>query len=299
MLLKITKTLILGLLLGSSFSLFAQLPVSGFYAKKNSFTLAPSFSYKTYDQFYAGSELQEGNPAGLGEISSSIYSIYAQYGISDRISATLTLPYIQLVSEDGIPGPVVNDTEVDGFQDLGLYIKGKILEKSFENKSKLTLGSAAGITFPLGDYEGAGVLSLGNQATTFNGCGIVQYTFHKVFLEAQLGYSIRTNSDFDIPNAVFYSTKLGYLHKYFYVHSKLEFQGSTSGLDIGTEEFAAAGGALVLPETDVDYTNLSFNLYVPVYKSTFGVSGSYITTLDGRNFSKEKGFGIGLVYNVK
>jgi len=69
-----------------------------------------------------------------------------------------------------------------------------------------------------------------------------------------------------------------------------------SGLDIGTPEFAEAGGPNILPETEVDFTNLSFNFYIPLYKNTIGVSTGYINTLDGRNFSKESALTFGLVY---
>ncbi len=278
----------------------AQLPVSGFYAKKNDLTVAASYSYKSFEEFYMGSTLSEGNPAGLGEISSSIVSLYTQYGISDWLSTTLTLPYISVQSSDGVLDPVQLVDQVDGIQDLGLFLKARILEKKFENDSKITLGGATGLTFPLGDYEGAGVLSLGNQATTFNGAAIFQYTTNfKVFTELQLGYSVKSSSDFDIPNAISYGIKVGYLHKYFYAHTKLDIQDSTSGLDIGTPEFAEAGAAAILPETEVDFTNLSFNLYVPVYKKSFGVSANYGVTLDGRNFNKESGFGLGLVYSLR
>ncbi len=281
-------------------SILAQIPVNGFYPKKNTLTLAPSYSYKSYDEFYRGATLSEGNPAGLGEISSSIISFYGQYAILDWLSTTVTLPYISVESEDGILDPVQEVSQVDGVQDLGVFLKAKILEKKFDNSSKVTLGGASGITFPVGNYEGAGVLSLGNQATTVNGAAIAQYaTPIKIFAEVQLGYSLRNSSDFDIPNAMLYSAKIGYHNSLFYMHAKLNIQNSMSGFDIGTPEFGDAGGAAILPETEVDFTNLSFDFYVPVYKNSIGVSAGYGTTLDGRNYNNESAFSFGLVYTAK
>ncbi|WP_025742601.1 transporter [Aquimarina pacifica] len=281
-------------------TVLGQMPVNGFYPKKSDFTIATSYTYKNFEKFYMGSTLSDGNPAGLGDISSSIISLYTQYAISDWLSTTVTLPYISVKSSDGVLDPVQQVDQVDGIQDLGVFFKARVFETKFENSSKISLGGATGITFPVGDYEGAGVLSLGNQATTFNGAAIFQYTTNfKIFTELQLGYSVRNSSDFDIPNAIAYSAKIGYLHKYFYAHTKLDIQDSTSGLDIGTPEFAEAGAAAILPETEVDFTNLSFNFYVPVYKKSLGLSASYGVTLDGRNFSKESGFGFGVVYSVK
>ncbi len=278
---------------------FAQAPVNGFYPEKNTLTIAPSFSYKSYDQFYRGNTLTEGNPAGLGEISSSIVSFYGQYAILDWLSTTLTLPYINVESETGALDPVQNVSRVDGIQDLGVFMKARILEKKFDNSSKITLGGASGVTFPVGDYEGAGVLSLGNQATAINGSAILQYTTSfNIFSEIQLGYSLKNSSDFDVPNAMGYSAKIGYFNEFLYIHAKLDIHDSMSGLDIGTPEFAAAGGPAILPETEVDYTNLSFDFYVPIYKNDIGISAGYGTTLTGRNYNKESAISFGLVYTA-
>ncbi|WP_378180908.1 hypothetical protein [Aquimarina sp. SS2-1] len=299
MLHKLKTHRLLGLMLFCPlFTVIAQFPVNGFYAEKQTLTIAPSYSYKSFDQFYRGTELSEGNPAGLGDISSYIFSLYASYTINDWLSAVVTLPYITTQSQDGVLDPVQQTDRVDGIQDLGIFAKAKILEKSFKNNAKVTLGGAAGITFPASDYDGAGVLSLGNEATTINGAAIVNYVSpYQIFAEAQVGYSNRDSKDFDIPNAMLYGFKLGYFNQFFYIHANLEIQDSMSGLDIGTPEFADAGGPNILPETEVDFTNLSFNLYIPVYQNKLGVFTGYTSTLDGRNFSKESALSFGLVYS--
>lgn len=298
MLNKITKSIgILALLVLPSTAAFAQLPVNGFYSKKGDITVATSYSFKSSDDFYVGSELAGANPAELGEITSSILSLYAQYGISDRFSAVLTLPYISVKSEDGVADPVNGTSTVDGVQDLGLSIKGKILEQDLGGAGDITLGAAAGVSFPLSDYAGGGVLSIGNQATAVTGEAIVQYNSpFKVFAELQAGYSARSSDDFEVPDALVYSAKIGYIHKYFYVHSQLSIHDSTDGIDIGDADFSSPA---ILPETEVDYTSLSFSLYVPVYKDVIGVSANVETTLDGRNFNDESGIGFGLVYCLR
>lgn len=301
MLHKISKSIgALALLILPTTAAFAQLPVNGFYSNKGDLTVATSYSYKSSDDFYFGSELNGANPAELGEITSSILSIYAQYGISDRFSAVLTLPYISVKSEDGVDDPVNGTSTVDGVQDLGLSVKGKILEKDFGGAGNITLGAAGGVSFPLSDYAGGGILSIGNQATAVTGEAIFQYNSpFKVFTELQLGYSARSSDDFDVPDALLYSAKIGYIHEYFYIHSQLTIHDSTDGIDIGSPEFGAGGGPAILPETEVDYTSLSFSLYVPIYKDVIGASASFETTLDGRNFNDESGVGFGLVYCLR
>ena len=71
MLQKISKSIgALALLILPTTAAFAQLPVNGFYSKKGDLTVATSYSYKSSDDFYFGSELNGENPEGLGEITS-------------------------------------------------------------------------------------------------------------------------------------------------------------------------------------------------------------------------------------
>lgn len=295
------KLFLVLLLFFSISSAFAQMPLDGFYPKKNAFTIAPSYSYKSYNKFFRGSILSEGNPAGLGEISSDIFSFYGRYAISDWLSTAITLPYITIKSGSEALDPVQNTNSVAGIQDLGIYLKARALEKQFNDGSAYNLGVALGVTFPVGDYEGAGVLSIGNQATTISGAAIAQYTLpFKVFGEAQLGYSSRFSSDFEIPNAMVYRAKIGYFNDFLYLHAQIDMQDSLSGTDIGTPEFAAAGGPNSLPETQVDYTNLTFEFYIPIYKTSknnLGLSATYSKTIDGRNYDKGDGFSFGVVYD--
>ncbi len=280
-----------------SSSTIAQTEVSGFYPQKNELTIAPSYSYKIYDRFYRGTTLTDGNPAGLGSITSFIINLYGEYGITNWLSASINLPYISVQSEDGVLDPVLEKSTIYGIQDLSVFMKGKIVEKNLKKVGKIGLGAAVGASIPVGDYEGEGVLSIGNNANTYNASLLTQFTSSiNVFAEAQAGYSLKESSKFNVPNAIVYGVKVGYFNRYFYAHAQLAVQDSMDGLDIGTEEFVAAGGPSVLPETEVDYTNLNFNLYVPFYKQTVGVSAAYNTNLDGRNFSKESSFTVGLVY---
>ena len=295
MLLKTVKSQITGaLILLSSASMFAQLPVDGFYPKKNTVASALSYDYRSYDEFYIGNNLGNGplvNNDLEGGVESSIVSLYAQYGVTDRLSLTLTLPYISVSGQDsGTP-------TVDGLQDLGFFVKGLISETTFKNSSRFSLGGAIGITFPVSDYDGEGLLSIGNTATSYKAETILHYdTNFGIFIEGKFGSAVNASDDFDIPPALFYSAKIGYIHKYFYFHSELDIQNSVLGVDILGEGF---DGPQDLPNTEVDYTRLLFNLYVPFYQDILGVSANYATTLDGRNVNDESGFGVGLVYNFK
>ncbi|WP_051477656.1 hypothetical protein [Aquimarina pacifica] len=284
-------------------SISAQTIINGFFPKPKEFTIATSYSYKSYDTFYMGTTLSESNPMDMGEISSSVASIYGAYGVVDWLSTVVTLPYISVQNENGVLDPVSGTNQVDGVQDLSVFLKAKIMKKKFDNNSKLSIGGATGLTVPVGGYEAGGILSLGNGATAFDNCGFMQYTTaFNLFVEVQAAYSLRNNADFDIPNAAMYSAKLGYYNKWFYAHAKLGVQNSLDGFDIGSQEFVDAGGPAALPNTEVDYTNFYFDVYVPVYKNesnSFGISSGYASNIEGRNYDKASGVSVGLVYKIK
>lgn len=275
----------------------AQTEVSGFYPKKKELTIAPSYTYKSYDRFYLGNELADEIPANMGEISSQIFNIYGEYGISNRLSVSLNLPYISIENSTGALDPFSGESSADGLQDLSVFLKGKILEEKTGDIGILALGAAAGIGLPIGDYDGRGILSLGSKATAYTLNGIAQFTTKfNAFAELQTGYSLRDNSDYEVPNAILHGIKIGYYNRFFYIHSQLAIQNSIDGLDIGTPEFGEAGGPAALPQTEVDYTNLNFNLYIPLIQNKAGVSTNFSTTLDGRNTNKETSFSFGLIY---
>ncbi|AXT61510.1 hypothetical protein D1816_14490 [Aquimarina sp. AD10] len=295
-----SRNLILLLFLLSISSITAQTIINGFFPNKKELTVASSYSLKSYDNFYRGETLTAGNPANMGEISSSIYSLYGEYGILNWLSTSATIPYISVENETGALDPVQGVSQVEGVQDLNVFLKAKVLDKTFRNSSRISLGGATGVTVPVGGYEAAGVLSLGSGATVFDGCGFVQFTTpSNLFLEVQAVYSLKNSSDFEIPDAVMYSAKLGYYNDWFYAHAKIGVQNSLSGFDIGSQEFIDAGGPNALPEAEVDYANFYLDLYVPLYKKTLGVSSGYAVNMDGQNYNKESGFSFGLVYTVR
>ena len=280
-------------------SISAQTLLNGFFPKKKDLTIASSYSFKSYDNFYVGNSLSATNPMDMGEISSSIINIYGEYGISDWLSTTVTIPYVSTKNETGILDPVLGVNQVEGVQDLSFFLKAKVLDKKLSNASKLSLGGATGVTLPIGGYEEAGILSIGSGATAYEGCGFLQYkTASNLFIEIQAAYSLRSNPDFEIPNAMIYSAKLGYYNKWFYTHAKIGVQNSLSGFDIGSQEFIDAGGPNALPETEVDYANLYLDIYVPLYKQNFGISSGYAVNMNGKNYDNASSFSVGLVYKT-
>ncbi len=294
---KTIKLMLAGSLLLSALSTSAQILTSGFYPNKGQLTIAPSFNYKRSNSFFEGTALAPGNPGGAGDLRANIVNLYAEYGITDKLSVDLSVPYIAIEAANGA---LTLDEEdqfegayASGVQDLNLFAKYKLYE-NHSDAGCIKIGAAAGVGFPLSDYEPRGVVSIGNKAKTVNIDGIFQYEFpFNLFVEAQGGYSYKDSDGLDVPNAFAYGFKIGYFSEHFYLHTEIDIQDSIDGLDIGGPGFRGPGD---LPNTEVDYTLLNFTLYVPVYKDIIGLSTGYSNVIAGRNANKETTISVGLVY---
>lgn len=287
----------LSLLLAATAS--AQGPIGGFFSAKGEGSVTVSYTYTQYDQFYVADNKMDG--AGMyGEISQDIYSLYAKYGITDRLTVVAIIPYIDATGKDrneGFDGPLRDD----GFQDFSLWAKYRPFSADFEG-GRFDGLVAAGVSIPDG-YEPGGILSLGSGAFAtdlkLGGQLNLDGGFFATFIA---GYSLRGNAeselpglegrDLDVPNAINLMGKVGYAASRFYVEAWIFNQNSTDGIDIGGEGFSMGN----FPETEVDYTSIGASVYVPI-AAGFGASVGYGTTIDGRNIGDASYISGGITYN--
>ncbi|WP_405295115.1 hypothetical protein [Algibacter sp. Ld11] len=265
----------------------AQINPDGFFNKKGEANISLSYTFATYEKFYLGADEQDAVPAH-NQIDQNIYNVYANYGITDNITAIVNLPYIEATG-DGVADPVNGSTEQSDFQDISLLIKWAPFVT--EHKHGTTTGIiAVGGSYAF-DYEPNGILSLGNGASSIDTKLGFQYNNNSGFFgNAFVGYSIRGEADntlglgtgakFDVPNSVNTQIKLGYAGKSFYADAWFDAQKSNGNLDINSSNFAGN-----FPETKVDFSRVGLNLYAPITK-TIGVSLASGTIVSGRNIGK-------------
>ncbi len=277
----------------------AQGILDGFAVPKGELSITASYTRSTFHEFYVGEELTGPVPAHE-EIDQNIFSLYAKYGVNDKFSFILSLPYIS-AQGNGVADPVNGETDISDFQDISVY--GKYLPYTAGLPGgKLAIVTGAGVSFPLG-YEPNGILSVGSGAFTTNfHAGFHLQADSGIFTTLIAGYSLRSDADdnfnvlatgdFDVPNAFLLSGKLGYAASKFYVEGWVDYQSSTSGIDINDADF---GGRF--PETNVEYTRLGATVYVPV-TSTIGLSAGYGTVVDGRNLGDANNISGGITFNL-
>ena len=279
------------IMVGLPLLLCAQSPINGFMQGKGKGNVVVSYFSESYDEVFLVPQKIQGVPV-FDEVTLNSVSLFATYGLSDRLDVILNLPYITAkgAASEALLNDLGFDGERSGLQDLSVYLKYNPLDYKVGAGTLRFIG-ALGLVTPLSNYpvnEGLqSILAIGNRATSLNTFLLAQYQMDMgLFASAQAGYSLRNN---DVPNAILSEIKIGYAGKSFYADAWMGSQRSTSGVDI-----LGLGFQGFFPETKVNYTRAGINLFVPVAKG-FGISAGANTYLNGRNVGDATGFYGGIV----
>ena len=297
-----STALFLGALLfaGSVNSLRAQSLVSGFMAGKGHGSVVLSGTTERYESVYLAPDKIDGVPI-FQEVRVNSLNLYATYGLSDKIDAIVSLPYIQ--SKGKAPGTVINDLNAlystqgyanirQGLQDITALLKFKSYSVEL-GSSVLDLLGVVSVSTPLSDYQtntGYGyIIAIGNRATKYSASGVAHLkTSTGIFATAQVGYSLRTGL---VPNALVGEAKLGYAGPKTYLEGSASFQESNGGTDI-----SEAGFNGFFPSTRVNFIRIGASAYRPIANG-FGLTLGASTYVAGRNIGKATGFSAGVTYN--
>ncbi|WKN31413.1 hypothetical protein PZB74_20905 [Porifericola rhodea] len=266
-------------------SLQAQNLTDGFTLGQGNTTIALSYSWESYDQFYFADEKRDAPAPYGGEISTQSISLFAAYGLTDKLDIIVNLPYIQ-AKGDGDDETL--DQDVDNLQDVSLFLEWNPLSLETDG-GKLSFVGALGLSTPLSDYEADAVLSIGNQSTRMDPKVLIQYqTKSGLFANLQAGYSLRSN---DVPNATVLGAKVGFAAAKFYLDIWSESQYSDSDAPDITP------GEVPFNETRVNYAQLGANAYYPI-SSLVGVSVGYGQYVSGRNVGLASRISGSLIFNL-
>ncbi len=270
----------------------AQSFVNGFFSGKGRGAVAVSYSAEHYDNVFLVPNEAKGVPI-FREVEVSSVSMFATYGVTDRLEASMTLPYI---TARGNADPAVLEglgfeNERKGLQDLSLALK-YLAHRLNVGAGRLDVAVSAGLRTPVGNYrvdEGLqSILAIGNRATAVTGLALLHWqSAMGLFVTAQGGYSMRSG---EVPDAWVGELKAGYAHRAFYVDVWYAGQRSIGGVNILGEGFTG-----FFPATDVTFTRVGLSAYVPVVGG-LGLSGGISKYLTGRNVGEATGFYGGIVY---
>ncbi|WBA43807.1 hypothetical protein [Hymenobacter canadensis] len=272
----------------------AQSLVSGFLPGKGHGSVVVSGTLERYQSVYLAPEKIDRVPI-FDRVEVSSVNLYGSYGITDKLEAVVSLPYIQSkgFADERVLRELGYVNKRAGLQDITLLLKAKLFSTEIGTNVLDVLGVVSGST-PVSDYKsesGLGyIIAIGNGARKVSGQGVVHLkTLSGVFVTGQAGYSVRDNS---APNAFVAETKVGYAGPKLYIDALASFQKSDkSGTDILQPNFND-----FFPATRVDFVRLGVSAFRPLAKG-FGLTVGAATYVAGRNLGKSTGVSAGVAYN--
>lgn len=164
------------------------------------FCVGPMASYSSWDTYWEGT-LKRTNE-NLGTVSTRVYNVMGNYGISKKLNFLFNVPYVQTRASAG------TFKGMKGFQDLSLFLKYMPIKQSL-GKGTFRLAVVAGYSTPLSDYAADYLpFSIGLRSKTLSGRVLLDYEYSKLFITASGAYMRRNNIKID--RTAYYTTEMHY-----------------------------------------------------------------------------------------
>ena len=276
-----------------SFSVFAQMPHDAIYMPKKSLCTALNYSNSTWSEYWEGSLLL--NNQNIGKNVTQSVSIMPVYGITERLNVLAMLPYITTHNTSG------NLLGQKGMQDLSLWLKYKIFEKS-----GFSVHGVLGGSMPISNYVPDFMpMSIGLQAKTAMARLLLNYKHHSgLYATTHATYTLRSNITIDrdayqvfekvinsnevaVPNATDAALRIGYLKPKFQAEVFLNRFTCTSGDNIRRND-------MPFPTNNMRAT--SVGLYGKFQPKKLGAIAQVSQVIDGLNMGKALSFSVGVIY---
>jgi len=276
----------------------AQTDIDGVMMEKNAFCIGPMAGYSSWKNYWEGTLKREN--LNLGKVSTNMYSIMGNYGITNKLNVLFSLPYIKTKASAGqLKG-------MKGIQDLSFWIKYKAFSKKM-GQSRLSLFAIGGYSLPASDYTADFLpMSIGLESKNLSVRGMADYQRGVWFATASAAYIRRSNIEIDrtayyttemhysnevkMPDAASYNVRAGYRDKGAYAELVLDGWKTLGGFDITRNN-------MPFVSNEMNATRVGFNFKYPMpFMPQLSVTGNVMTTVAGRNVGQSTGFNAGVFY---
>ena len=282
------RALLTGFCMLTSFIASAQTDMDAIMMEKNAFCVGPMYSYSSWKNYWEGTLKREN--LNLGTVSTQMIGVMGNYGISRKLNALFSVPYVKTKASAGtLHG-------LDGVQDLSLFLKWRALEKKLGD-GKLSLFGIAGASFPLSDYVADFLpLSIGLQTKTGSARVMADYLWGNLFATGSATYVLRSNIDIDrtsyytteqhitnevkMPDAMNYNFRAGFRNHRWIAEAVLNYWNTLGGFDITRNN-------MPFPSNEMDATTAGVNLkYVLPSLPQLSIVAGGMYTVAGRNMGQ-------------
>ena len=170
---------------------------------KNYFCAAGVYTHNSWDNYWEGTFKR--NNLNLGTVSSNVYALGGNYGLSNRINILFMVPYIRTNST---AGTLRNQ---NGIQDLNLAVKWLAVKQEV-GTGLLSLHAIVSGNIPLGKYESDYLpLALGMQTKSIALRGLLNYQVGRFFVAGAGQYVRKDNVTIDRDS--YYTTEMHYTNQ--------------------------------------------------------------------------------------
>jgi hypothetical protein len=279
---------------------FAQTDIDGNMMEKNAFCVGPMFGYTSWKNYWEGT-LKRDN-LNLGKVSTTMYSIMGNYGISNKLNVLFSLPYIKTKASAGqLKG-------LKGLQDFSIWVKWKGYSKK-TGRGRLSLFAIGGYSLPASDYTADFLpMSIGLESKNLSLRAMADYQLGPWFGTMSGTYTRRSNIKIDrnayyttevhysnevkMPDAASFNVRAGYRNKGLIAEAVLDNMTALSGFDITRNN-------MPFPSNKMSATRVGFNFkYEMPFYPRLSLTGNAFTTIAGRNVGQASGFNAGIFYVI-
>jgi len=279
---------------------FAQTDIDGVMMEKNAFCIGPMAGYSSWKNYWEGT-LKRDN-LNMGKVSTSMYSIMGNYGITNKLNFIFSLPYIKTKASAGqLKG-------MKGIQDFSFWVKWKAYSKKI-GQSRLSLFVIGGYSFPASNYTADFLpMSIGLESKNLSLRSMVDYQRGSLFATISGTYVRRSNIEIDrtayyttevhysnevkMPDAASFNIRAGYRDKGGYAELLFDNWTTLGGFDISRNN-------MPFPSNKMNATRIGFNFKYPMpFYPQLSVTGNVMTVLTGRNVGHSTGFNAGIFYVI-
>lgn len=276
---------VMGFCLFTSATVWSQTDVDGIMMSKNNFCTGFQYSYSQWDHYWEGT-LKRDNE-NLGTVSTHMIGWMGSYGITNKINALFSIPYVKTKASAGTLH------SMKGMQDLSLMVKWKALEKTL-GPGKFSLIAVGGLSFPVNNYTPDYLpLSIGLRSKTASIRVMGDYQVGKFFVTGSGAFVYRDNIKID--RTAYYTTEMHLTNEVEMpnaatFHFRAGYRGNWIGAEAVVNNWTTLGGFditrnnMPFPSNKMNATTAGIALKcnpraLPGFSATAG--GNY--TIAGRN----------------
>lgn len=182
----------------------AQTDIDAIMMAKNNFCVGGTYSHSSWKNYWEGTMKRDNE--NLGTVSTNMYALMGNYGITDKLNFIFGIPYITTKASAG----TLHGSK--GIQDFSAWLKWMPIEKKLTPNSVFSLYGLAGFSTPASNYQADYLpLSLGLHSTTASARLMVDYQNHDFFATASGTYQYRNNITID--RTAYYTTQMHLTNK--------------------------------------------------------------------------------------